>query len=49
VGAGAIAKPTPSEAAGAQPTGRWLPLTAANGHGLWTDDYSNLLSVFNWP
>jgi hypothetical protein len=49
VSAAATARPTLSEAAGAQPTGRWLPLTATNGHGLWTDDYSNLLSVFNWP
>jgi len=47
--AGVSAKPGATEAAGSQPTGRWLALTATDGHGLWTDDYANLLSVFNWP
>jgi hypothetical protein len=47
--AGVTPKPTTSEAASLLPTGRWLALTATDGHGVWTDDYSNLLRVFDWP
>ena len=28
--------------------GRWQPLAGRPGVGLWTDDFSNLLSVFQW-
>ena len=27
---------------------RWQPLPPAPGMRLWTDDYSNILSVFDW-
>ena len=27
---------------------RWRPLPDRPGEALWTDDFSNILSVFNW-
>ncbi|HWN17607.1 MAG TPA: fused MFS/spermidine synthase [Gemmatimonadales bacterium] len=28
---------------------RWRPLRVREGVGLWTDDFSNIVSVFRWP
>ena len=27
---------------------RWERLDGKTGHAMWTDDYSNLLSILNW-
>ncbi len=38
----------PEDLGGLVPDRQWHPLPARPGEALWTDDFSNILSVFNW-
>jgi hypothetical protein len=43
-----VSKPATSEASGRHTAKPWQDLAPTAAAGVWTDDYSNLLSVFQW-